>query len=71
MGLNELYPRVIKELVELIPVFAHLFQQSLQGFRWPPKSCRHLIRHFKKVGATLRLHFCPLAYETLTVFLRV
>ena len=44
LGPDELHPRVLKELAtELGPVFAHLFQQSID--RWNPKgmvSCKYL-----------------------------
>ena len=45
LGPDQLHPRVLKELaIELGPVFAHLFQQSLEIFEWSLATSVHFIR---------------------------
>ena len=54
LGPDELHPRVLKELAtELGPVFAHLFQQSIDTGEIPKEWSLANIRPFLKKSATI------------------
>ena len=56
VGGNELHPRVLKELAsELGPVFAHLFQQSIE---W---SLANICLLFKKADRSLACNYGPVS----------
>ena len=65
-GLNpsdQLHPRVLKELAtELGPVFAHLFQQSIDTGEMPKEwSLANICPLFKKSDRSLACNYCPVS----------
>ena len=63
LGPDELHPRVLKELAsELGPVFAHLFQQSIDSVEIPKEwSLANICPLFKKVDRSLACNYCPVS----------
>ena len=63
LGPDELHPRVIKELAtELGPVFAHLFQQSMDTGEIPKEwSLANICRLFKKTDRSLACNYRPVS----------
>ena len=63
MGPDELHPRVLKELAaELGPVFAHLFQQSLDKGEIPKEwSLANICPLYKKGNRALPSNYCPVS----------
>ena len=63
MDLDKLHPRILKELaVELGPVFAHLFQQSLDYSEIPEEwSLANICPLFKKVDRALASNYRPVS----------
>ena len=63
LGPDELHPRVLKELAtELGPVFAHLFQQSLDKGEIPKEwSLANISPLFKKGGRSLACNYRPVS----------
>ena len=63
LGLDELHPRVLKELAtELGPVFAHLFQQSMDTGEIPKEwSLTHICPLFKKNDRSLARNYRPVS----------
>ena len=61
LGPDELHPRVLKELAtELGPVFAHLFQQSIDNGEIPKEwSLANICPLFKKSGRSLACNYRP------------
>ena len=62
-GPDELHPRVLKELAtELGPVFAHLFQQSMDTREIPKEwSLANICPLFKKSGRSLACNYRPVS----------
>ena len=60
---DELHPRVLKELAtELCPVFAHLFQQSIETSEIPKEwSLANICRLFKKCDRSLACNYRPVS----------
>ena len=60
---DELHPRVLKEIaVKLGPVFAHLFQQSLDKGEIPKeRSLANFCSLYKSGDRALQSHYCPVA----------
>ena len=60
---GELHPRVLKELaIELCPVFAHLFQQSIDtGEILREWSLANICPLFKKSDRLLACNYCPIS----------
>ena len=63
LGPDELHPRVLKELAtELGPVFAHLFQQSIDtGEISKEWSLANICPLFKKSDRSLACNYCPVS----------
>ena len=63
LGPDELHPRVLKELAtELGPVFAHLFQQSIDTGEIPKKwSLANICPLFKKSDRSLACNYRPVS----------
>ena len=63
LGPDELHPRVLKELAtELGPVFAHLFQQSIDTDEIPKEwSLANICPFFKKSDWSLACNYCPVS----------
>ena len=63
LGPDELHPRVLKELAsELGPVFAHLFQQSIDSGEIPRKwSLANICPLFKKADRSLACNYRPVS----------
>ena len=63
LGPDELHPRVLKELAtELGPVFAHLFQQSMDTGEIPKEwSLANICPHFKKCDRSLACNYRPIS----------
>ena len=63
LGPDELHPRVLKELAtELDPVFAHLFQQSIDTGEIPKEwSLANICPLFKKSDRSLACNYCPVS----------
>ena len=63
LGPDELHPRVLKELaIELGPVFAHLFQQSIDTGEIPKKwSLANICPLFKKSDRSLACNYRPVS----------
>ena len=63
LGPDELHPRVLKELaIELVPVFAHLFQQSIDAGKIPKKwSLANICPLFKKSDRSLVCNYRPVS----------
>ena len=63
MGPDELHPRILKELAEeLGPVFAHLFQQSLDTGEIPEEwSLANICPLFKKGERALASNYRPVS----------
>ena len=63
LGPDELYPRVLKELAtELGPVFAHLFQQSIDTGEIPKEwSLANICPLFKKSDRSLACNYRPVS----------
>ena len=63
LGPDELHPRVLKELAaELGPVFAHLFQQSLDKSEIPKEwSLANICPLYKKGDRALPSNNCPVS----------
>ena len=63
LGPDELHPRVLKELAsELGPVFAHLFQQSIDSGEIPKEwSLANICPLFKKADRSLACNYCPVS----------
>ena len=63
LGLDELHPRVLKELAsELGPVFAHLFQQSIDSGEIPKEwSLANICPLFKKADRSLVCNYRPVS----------
>ena len=63
LGPDELHPRVLKELaMELSPVFAHLFQQSIDTREIPKEwSLANICPLFKKGDRSLARHYRPVS----------
>ena len=68
LGPDELHPRVLKELAtELGPVFAHLFQQSIDKGEIPKEwSHANICPPFKKGDRTLACNYRPVLQVTRT-----
>ena len=65
LGPNELHPRVLKELAtELGPVFAHLFQQSIDTGEIPKEwSLANICPLFKKSDRSLACNYRPVSWN--------
>ena len=63
LGPDELHPRVLKKLaIELGPVFAHLFQKSLDTGEIPKeKSLANICPLYKKGDRALACNYCPVS----------
>ena len=62
LGPDELHPRVLKELAELGPVFAHLFQQSIDTGEIPKEwSLANICPLFKKSDRSLACKYRPVS----------
>ena len=63
LGPDELHPRVLKELAtELGPLFAHLFQQSIDTGEIPKDwSLANICPLFKKSDRSLTRNYCPVS----------
>ena len=63
LGHDQLHPRVLKELAsELGPVFAHLFQKSIDMVEIPKEwSLANICPLFKKGGRSLACNFRPVS----------
>ena len=63
LGPDELHPRVLKELAsELGPVFAHLFQQSIDTVEIPKEwSLANICPLFKKGDKSLACNYRPVS----------
>ena len=63
LGPDELHPRVLKELAkELRPVFAHLFQQSIDTGKIPKEwSLANIYPFFKKSDRSLACNYRPVS----------
>ena len=63
LGPDELHPRVLKELAsELGPVFAHLFQQSIDSGEIPKEwSLANICPLFKKADRSLACNYRPVS----------
>ena len=63
LGPDELHPRVLKELAtELGPVFAHLFQKSLDMGEIPKEwSLANICPLYKKGDRALACNYCPVS----------
>ena len=63
LGSDELYPRVLKELAtDLGPVFAHLFQQSIDFGEVPKEwTLANISPHIKKVDRSLACDYLPVS----------
>ena len=63
LGLDEIHPRVLKELAtELGPVFAHLFQQSMDTGETPKEwSLANICPLFKKSDRSLACNYHPVS----------
>ena len=63
LGPDELHPRVLKELAtELGPVFAHLFQKSLNTGEIPKEwSLANICPLYKKGDRALACNYCPVS----------
>ena len=63
LGPDELHPRILKELVtELGPVFAHLFQQSIDTGEIPSEwSLANICPVLKKSDRSLACNYCPVS----------
>ena len=63
LGPNELHPRVLKELTtELGPIFAHLFQQSIDtGEIHKEWTLANISPLFKKGDRSLSCNYCPVS----------
>ena len=64
LGPDELHPRVLKELaIELGPVFAHLFQQSIDTGEIPKDwSLANICPLFKNSGRSLACNYRPVSF---------
>ena len=63
LGPDELHPKVLKELaIKLGPVFAHLFQQSLDTGEIPKEwSLANICPLYKKGNKDLPSKYCPVS----------
>ena len=63
LGPDELHPRVLKELaIELGPIFAHLFQQSIDKGEIPKElSLANICPLFKKGDRSLACNYRPVS----------
>ena len=68
LGADEIHPRVLKELAtELGPVFAHLFQQSIDTGEIPKEwSLANICPLFKKSDRSLACNFLDLCTLQVT-----
>ena len=69
LGPDELHPRVLKELAtELGPVFAHLFQQSIDTGEIPKEwSLANICPLFKKSDRSLACNYRPVSFDLCTL----
>ena len=69
LGSDELHPRVLKELAtELGPVFAHLFQQSIDTGEIPKEwSLANICPLFKKSDRSLACNYRPVFLDLCTL----